>query len=94
MLYMYKITDYSRKQADKLGVSIKPSTNKNKKIDVFRDEKKVASVGDSRYLDYPWYVEARGLEYANKRRMAYKLRHNKDRKVVGSPGYFADRLLW
>lgn len=91
---MYKITDYSKKQAEKLGVSIKPSTNKNKKIDVFRDDKKVASVGAAGYMDYPWYVEAHGVEYANKRRALYKLRHNKDRKVVGSPGYFADRILW
>ena len=91
---MYKITDYTRKQAEKLGVSIKPSTNKDKKIDVFRDGKKVASVGGAGYNDFPTYIKTRGLEYANVRKKAYKSRHEKDRKVVGSPGYYADKLLW
>jgi hypothetical protein len=31
---MYEITNHSKTQAKKLGVEIKPSTNKNKKIDV------------------------------------------------------------
>ena len=28
---MYKITDYTMKKADKLGLMVKPSTKKNKK---------------------------------------------------------------
>jgi len=31
---------------------------------------------------------------ANRRRAAYKVRHNKDRKVRGSRGFYADQLLW
>ena len=34
---MYKITDYSKKQADILHVKIKPSNKKNKKIDVIKN---------------------------------------------------------
>ena len=41
----YKITNYSYNQAKKLNVEIKPSTNKKKKIDVFKDNKKIASIG-------------------------------------------------
>ena len=32
----YKITTYSKRQAKKLGVTIKPSKVKGKKIDVFK----------------------------------------------------------
>ena len=34
---MYEITEYSKLQAKKLGVEIKPSSNKKKKLDVFAD---------------------------------------------------------
>ena len=42
---MYPITKYSFDRAKKLGVTIKPSTLKNKKIDIYKDGKKIASVG-------------------------------------------------
>jgi len=90
----YQITDYSFKQASKLGVQIKPSKNKNKKIDVFRDTKKIASIGATGYGDYPTYTKTKGKAYADKRRELYKIRHAKDRAVVGSAGYLADKILW
>ena len=37
----YKITDYSYNQAKKLNVQIKPAQNKKKKIDVFKNNKKI-----------------------------------------------------
>ena len=40
---MYKIKKYSYDQAKKLNVSIKPSTNKNKKIDVYKNSEIVVS---------------------------------------------------
>jgi hypothetical protein len=91
---MYKIKKYSYNQADKLGVKIKPSTKKDKKIDVLKDNKVIASIGDKNYLDFPSYIEKEGLNYANERRRLYKLRHNKDRFIVGSKGYYADKILW
>ena len=42
---MYHITNYTYKQAKKLGVQVKQSTNKTKKIDVFKKNKKIASIG-------------------------------------------------
>jgi hypothetical protein len=48
----YKIKNYSFEQAKKLNVEIKPSKVKNKKIDVFKDGTKIASIGDSRFFDY------------------------------------------
>ncbi len=91
---MYKIKSRQFKNAKKLGVSIKPSKSKNKKIDVFKNGKQIASIGAKGYKDYATYISERGLEYANKRRKLYKQRHNNDRKVRGSNGYYADKILW
>ena len=92
---MYKITPYSYDQAKKLNVSIKSSKTKNKKIDVFdRDNKKLASIGDIRYKDYPTYILEKGKNYANERRRLYRIRHKKDLNIIESPGYFANKILW
>ena len=91
---MYQITEYSKNQAEKLGVQIKLSTNSKKKLDVFKDNIKIASIGAIGYGDYPTFINLKGKEYAENKRRLYKLRHSKDRNIVGSNGYFADRLLW
>tara|TARA_Y100000114_G_scaffold156344_1_gene183223 strand:- start:9831 stop:10109 length:279 start_codon:yes stop_codon:yes gene_type:complete len=90
----YKIKPYSYKQAKKLNVEIKPSKVKGKKIDVFKKGKKVASIGALGYNDYPSYIQKKGKKFADKRRKLYKIRHEKDRKVKGTAGYYADQILW
>ena len=62
---MYQITDYSYRQAKILGVEIKPSTNKTKKIDVFKNGEKIASIGAIGYKDYPTFIKEKGIHYAN-----------------------------
>jgi len=91
---MYKISEYTRKQAEKLNVKVKPSKKKNKKLDIYKNGDYILSVGDSRYKDYPFYIKKNGIEYANERRRLYKIRHAKTRGVVGSASWFADNLLW
>lgn len=91
---MYQITKYTRDRARELGVVVKHSTNPAKKIDVFKNGEKVASVGAMGYADYPTFMRIKGKEYANERQRLYKQRHSKDRGVVGSNGYYADKLLW
>ena len=90
----YKITDYSYNQAKKLNVEIKPSTNKKKKIDVYKNDKKIASIGSISYYDYPTMINKKGLglEYANQRRKLYKIRHKKD--LNSKNGYYANKILW
>jgi hypothetical protein len=88
----YNITNYSRKQAKKLGVTIKDSENPKKKIDVFKNGKKVCSVGNSNYYNYPTYMLKRGKSFAKTRRRLYRIRHSKDRKK--GCGYYADKILW
>jgi hypothetical protein len=90
----YTITKYTKDQAKKLGVIVKPSSVKGKKIDVFKNGEKIASVGALGYSDYPTYIKSKGKTYADERRRLYKIRHSKDRNVKGSDGYYADKLLW
>lgn len=90
----YEILPYSYKAAKELGVSIKPSLLVNKKIDVFKNDKKIASIGEKGMMDYPNWIEQKGKDYANERRRLYKLRHERTRHRVNTPSYFADRILW
>lgn len=90
----YRITNYTRKMAHKIGVVVKPSTNPEKKIDVFRKSRKIASVGAAGMNDFPTYIRKRGLAYAKTRRRLYKMRHERDRHVKWSNGWLADKLLW
>ena len=88
---MYSITNYSKKKARELGVEIKPSTLKNKKIDVFKKKQKIASIGDTRYGDYSTFIKTKGKEYAETRRRLYKIRHADNKGITG---FYADKLLW
>ena len=74
----------ARAKAAKLSVTVEPSRLKNKKIDVFNKAgDKVASVGDIRYSDFNQHGDS------ERRR-----RYEKHRHLVGTPSYFADRILW
>ena len=90
----YKITHYTLKKAKKIGVEVKHSTNKTKKIDVYKKGKKIASIGARGMNDFPTYIKKNGLAYAKTRRRLYKIRHEKDRHAKWSNGWLADKLLW
>jgi hypothetical protein len=75
---MYTITDYTKTRAKELGVKVKPSSRKNKKLDVYKDDKRIASIGDSRFSDYPTYLKTKGKAYADERRRLYHSRHNQN----------------
>lgn len=91
---MYTIKPRQKRAAKRIGVSIKPSTDSKKKVDVYLGDKKISSIGDINYNDYATYIKSNGLEYANKRKSAYLARHEKTRKVVGSKSYYAAKILW
>lgn len=95
----YTITNEIRRRAEKLGVSVKSSSNPKKKLDVYKDGVKQASIGATGYPDYHIYKAKKGETVANQKRKQYKQRHEKDRKVKYrdrklTAGYLADRLLW
>lgn len=91
---MYEIKARQKRNAKKLGVEIKPSTNKKKKIDVFKNGKKIASIGGAGYSDYATYIKDKGKDFADNRKRLYKGRHEKTRKIIGSNSYWADQILW
>jgi len=62
-------------QASKYGVKITVSSNPKKKIDVYKDGNKLASIGDINYKDYGTYLEENGKKYADSRRRLYRIRH-------------------
>lgn len=90
----YVITPHTRQRAKALGVSVRPSTKPNKKIDVIRSGEVIASVGAKGYKDYGLYLASDGPAVANQKRSSYRARHAKDLKVKDSPGYWANALLW
>jgi hypothetical protein len=90
----YQITSRQRANARRLGVSIKPSTVKGKKIDVFKGDKKVASIGALGMMDFDKWKAKEGIEKAKKRQKAFKSRFSKQRVKVGTPAYYADQILW
>ena len=90
----YEIKPYTIGQAKKYGYTVKLSMNKKKKLNVYRDNVKIASIGDSLYKNYPTYVQERGLTFANARRELYHNRHKKDIERKGSSGYLSSKLLW
>jgi hypothetical protein len=90
---MYRIKPYSYRQAKKIGVTIRPSTRTGKKIDVYKNGVKVATIGARGYLDYPTYIEKFGTTYANQRRKLYHIRHRQNKRP-GTPGYYAAKILW
>ena len=77
----------AKARAKMLRVEVKPSTRKNKKLDVFKNGQRVASIGDRRYSDF--------LQHGDEeRRKLYKARHEPYRHKKGTPSYFADKILW
>ena len=77
----------ARKNAATLGVQVKKSTKKHKKLDVFRSDQKLASIGDKPYTDF--------LQTGDKQQQKrYKSRHQRTRVKVGTPSFYADRILW
>ena len=90
----YNITDYTYKQAEKYGVEVKPSKRREKKLDVFKDGKRVATVGAIKYGDFATYLQTRGQEYAEERRALFKKRFNRYIKKPNTNAWWASVLLW
>jgi hypothetical protein len=88
----YTITNYSKKQAEKYDVVIQRSKKKNKKLDVYKNDQLIATIGHINYKDYPTYMREEGKEYAQERRKLYRKRHKHD--LNSGNGKWASRILW
>ena len=88
---MYHILPYSYNKARQLNVNIYPSKKPGKKIDVYKNNNYICSIGALGYNDYPTYMRDKGREYANKRRYLYYQRHKNDSSLAGK---YAKEILW
>ena len=88
---MYHISDYSYQKAKELNLEIFPSKRKYKKIDVYKNGKYIASIGDNRYMDFPSILAKEGREIAEKHRKLYHARHRNDDGIAGR---LALAILW
>jgi len=86
---MYRITDWSKNQAKKFGVELRLSSNPKKKIDVYKANKKIASIGATGYGDYGTFLETKGKGkvYADERRRLYRIRHKGENN-------YSLKILW
>jgi uncharacterized membrane protein YebE (DUF533 family) len=96
---VYRIKTGQRLAAQRLGVVIRPSTVKNKKLDVYKNGIKIASIGAVGYLDYWTYLQDEKFNRAPKgtaaqRRRLYKIRHANECAAPGTVGYYACKILW
>lgn len=95
----YPITKEIRDRAKALGITVKQSRNKEKKLDAYKDNVFQASFGSKPYKDYHLYKKEYGQKVANEKRKQYKARHDKNRKVKYregklTAGWLADKILW
>ena len=90
----YQITQRQKNNAKKLGVTLKTSSNNSKKLDVYKNGRKVASIGARGYNDYDLWLKKKGKEFADQRRKLYKARHENNRNIKNSNGFYADKILW
>lgn len=84
--------------ARKVGVTVRPSRRKGKKLDVIKKGKVVASIGQTGYKDYLWYLAAEDKGRvpkgtAKRKQAAYKARAV-HRHRTGTPAYYAYQILW
>lgn len=87
---MYNITDYTKKKAKEINVEVRPSKNPKKKIDVYKNDVYLHSIGAIGYQDYSQYLKEKGREFADERRRLYHIRHKEE--TLG--GLLAKWLLW
>ena len=90
----YVITKYTYDKAKELELTVKVSKYPLKKIDVYKDNIYLTSIGDARYNDYPNYIIIFNKEYADKRRNLYINRHKQNANVKYSKQWLALNLLW
>jgi len=88
---MYEIQPYSYKKAKELGYTIQSSHKPKNKIDVFKNNIYLFSIGAIGYSDFPTYAKEKGLEYALERRRLYHIRHKKDTTDKGQASL---NILW
>lgn len=87
----FEITPSMLQEAEDLRIEIRPSENKRKLIDVYRDGKYFCSVGANNFLYYNQLVELEGIEFAQRKKEKILARYKNDCKLET---LYMLRLLW
>ena len=74
----YQIKPAQRRRASAIGVSIKPSKVKGKKLDVFKGDKKVASIGALGMGDFETFKK---IEESNQKIKDMAKERNRQREI-------------
>jgi hypothetical protein len=95
----YPISAEVKRRAKAICITVKPSKNKDKKLDAYKDGNFQTSFGGKGYKDYHLYRKEEGIAIANEKRKQYKARHEKDRHVKYrngklTAGWLSDKVLW
>ena len=90
----YKITAETKRRAKAAGLQVKPSKTKGKKLDVYREGKKLFSIGAIGYPDFVTLKAAGKKEEALKRQKRFKARFKSLLNDKQSPIYYSNLLLW
>jgi hypothetical protein len=64
----YRIKDRQREAAKRIGVTIRPSSDPSKKIDVYKDGFFVARIGAAGYDDFASYLQQEALSLQARRK--------------------------
>ena len=75
----YEINERSHERAKEMGLQLKPSTQKLKKVDVFKNEEYLFSIGDMRQKDYYEVLKEEGAVKAGELRTKYRKLHKYDK---------------
>lgn len=75
----------AKARARAFGYEVRASLKRGKKLDVYKNGDKVASIGDIRYQDFLTHKDTR-------RRRLYHARHKG--YAPGTAGWLAKKILW
>jgi len=90
---MYDISERTYEIAKKLNLTIKPSLKVGKKIDVYKNNEFIKSIGAINYNDYHIYLKI-DKDLAEKHRKSYIARHKKGILKQDLGEILALKLLW
>lgn len=75
------------KKAKRLGVEVRLSKRKSKKLDVYKNGKYFTSIGDVRYSDFLQHND-------DERRRRFRSRFRRFMNKPNTGGYYAIHILW
>jgi hypothetical protein len=91
----YIIDDNIFENAKELGIKIRPSCNRHKKLDIFDYHNNfIFSIGNSSKLDFYQLIHKIGFEKAFEKRRKYRIKNWKNQFDLYSKKYYVYWLLW